>query len=142
MLYGGTLLYASSICSNCLQHLYMLGGRNGNVALRDFWRYSIGKICLQNVVQPSFKLFHFSQKQLGANTRGWRRPWLLTRSHHGCFQVTFRLRFRWMLFPKYLVHVFLILSKSFWSLVRCLGEFTSYIHGCRLKVSSTTILLS
>jgi len=25
------------------QHLYMLGGRNGNVALRDFWRYSIAK---------------------------------------------------------------------------------------------------
>ena len=29
-----------------LQHLYMLGGRNGNVALRDFWRYSIGKYSL------------------------------------------------------------------------------------------------
>ena len=36
-------LYACSIFSKCSQHLYMLGGRNGNVALRDFWRYSIGK---------------------------------------------------------------------------------------------------
>lgn len=24
-------------------HLYLLGGRNGNVGLKDFWRYSIGK---------------------------------------------------------------------------------------------------
>ena len=25
------------------QHLYLLGGRNGNVALKDFWKYHIGK---------------------------------------------------------------------------------------------------
>jgi hypothetical protein len=24
-------------------HLYLLGGRNGNVGLKDFWRYSIGE---------------------------------------------------------------------------------------------------
>ena len=25
------------------QHLYLLGGRNGNVPLKDFWRYHAGK---------------------------------------------------------------------------------------------------
>ena len=25
------------------QYLYLLGGRNGNVPLKDFWRYNIGK---------------------------------------------------------------------------------------------------
>ena len=25
------------------QHVYLLGGRNGNLALKDFWRYHIGK---------------------------------------------------------------------------------------------------
>ena len=25
------------------QHLYLLGGRNGNVPLKDFWKYHIGK---------------------------------------------------------------------------------------------------
>ena len=24
-------------------HVYLLGGRNGNLALKDFWRYHIGK---------------------------------------------------------------------------------------------------
>ena len=24
------------------QYLYLLGGRNGNVPLKDFWRYNIG----------------------------------------------------------------------------------------------------
>ncbi|KAF4527301.1 hypothetical protein B566_EDAN001075 [Ephemera danica] len=23
-------------------HLYLLGGRNGNIPLKDFWRYSLG----------------------------------------------------------------------------------------------------
>ena len=25
------------------QHVYLLGGRNGNLALKDFWRYHIGR---------------------------------------------------------------------------------------------------
>ncbi len=25
------------------QFVYLLGGRNGNVALKDFWRYNIGE---------------------------------------------------------------------------------------------------
>ena len=45
-----------------LQHLYMLGGRNGNVALRDFWRYSIGKICLRSA---KFQVVSFQPKTVG-----------------------------------------------------------------------------
>ena len=25
------------------QYMYLLGGRNGNVPLKDFWRYNIGE---------------------------------------------------------------------------------------------------
>lgn len=26
-------------------HVYLLGGRNGNLPLKDLWRYSLGKFC-------------------------------------------------------------------------------------------------
>ena len=35
-------------------HLYLLGGRNGNVGLKDFWRYSIGKT-QNNLFLTNFK---------------------------------------------------------------------------------------
>lgn len=27
-------------------HVYLLGGRNGNLPLKDFWRYNLGKWCV------------------------------------------------------------------------------------------------
>ena len=39
------------------QHLYLLGGRNGNVPLKDFWKYHIGKCHLNK--SRSFMYVYF-----------------------------------------------------------------------------------
>ena len=42
------------------QYLYLLGGRNGNVPLKDFWRYCIGK--LSTFIYVKYNLLSFDQR--------------------------------------------------------------------------------
>ena len=42
------------------QCLYLLGGRNGNLPMKDFWKYCIGKVFLYY----SAKLFRYSDPTL------------------------------------------------------------------------------
>ena len=49
------------------QYLYLLGGRNGNVPLKDFWRYNIGERETFTVGFAFFNPVTFSQPDFTAD---------------------------------------------------------------------------
>lgn len=50
-------------------HVYLLGGRNGNLPLKDLWRYSLGKLILSEytVYVNKINLYNISKKLLITN---------------------------------------------------------------------------
>lgn len=40
-------------------HVYLLGGRNGNLPTRDFWKYNLGKFAQQKFITLNLKLDHY-----------------------------------------------------------------------------------
>ena len=45
------------------QHLYLLGGRNGNVALKDFWKYHIGKYKYSTILIYALSTVEYSNSK-------------------------------------------------------------------------------
>ena len=67
------------------QYLYLLGGRNGNVPLKDFWRYNIGELGVELPFEPAHVLptCLFSGQCLGTAPCLWRSPGMPAGAHHG-----------------------------------------------------------
>lgn len=54
------------------EHIYLLGGRNGNIPLKDFWKYNLGRKLFNPLVIMVFINVMFSYWRMERIKTKWR----------------------------------------------------------------------